>query len=238
MSRAAELAEEIKVIIQETYDAEGIQTFADFEAYFVEACDVTGIIDDNRLRGAIRQIVQAQSSVFRALKQREKEIHRPITKDSPTDHLPISNRIYSALSRSRIRKVGDILNILSAKGREGLVHPEHGIKNIGERSADEIYDALQWGGIEIPVQPEGQSEQEEEDAKNIEEIERAVQRIREIVSRGGARQIRKISLEAGETFETGIDLEYLEDSERMIVFYYQRKKLAIEARRIIIKAEG
>lgn len=225
MSKNKELAELIKKKIDDAYEAGKIQTMADFDRVFLEMWESLGT-GNNQFGGVVRTLVQHKNPLYILLRREDKEVHRPITEESPIEHLPISKKVYSSLYRGGVRKVKHIIDILLKEGENGFL----AIRNMGPESVKEVYDALDWAEIEIPPQLEPEEgETIPVYGHNIELPEKEEQ---ELIARG-AGQERKIILDNGETFKAEI---FPGNSGEIVIIGH--KQLTVRARKIVIEAFG
>lgn len=241
MKDKSEMLQEAREAILNAYVLGQIQTFDDFDKVFAGAWATFGVNDGN-LRGGILRAIKASSPVMVGLRKKVAEANWPITLHSPIEHLPFSIKTYNVLKRSALVSVKGLVNFLAKEGECGFL----GIRNAGEGTLEEVYDALEWAGIEIP-EFEGEEEETGESVKMStclwegfdEEEGAAVARERSPLENVDAIEkriiesvARTIVLEPGESFRK--EFSFGEPDEFMI----GGLGLSIKARKFVIEATG
>jgi len=162
-----EWVELIKDAITVGYNARKITSIDDLNRVALKAANSLGI-EDKRLRASAITMAKADHPILIHLRQKAAEMHLPITKDSPTAHLPISKRTHSFLYLCGLRQVGNLVFLLEKAGVDGL----YAIRNLKGKGVKEILDALAWAGIDISAENATPKPSEEE--REFQEAERRV----------------------------------------------------------------
>ncbi len=229
-----ERLELIKESIIAGYEAGIIQNLDDFDRFFLTVWEKYGINDGQR-RGAVLRSIKSTSPVIAALIKKAAEANLPITLDSPSTDLPVSLKVKYIFRRAGLLCVGDIINLLREEGKDGLLY----LPKVGDKFAQEIYDALKWARIEIPQEQKSfrqRSASDSEPYSDKSDKNECLYSEKAFEEKAGP-GARVISLEPGENFKTEFFLTG-DATNKGINIDFGKKRLIIKARRLVFEAIG